>query len=32
MEPEDLLLCSQGPATGPYPETDDSNSHPSTLL
>jgi hypothetical protein len=25
MEPEDELLCSQEPATGPYPEPDESS-------
>jgi hypothetical protein len=25
MEPEDSLPCSQKPATGPYPESDESN-------
>jgi hypothetical protein len=27
MEPEDSLLCSQKPATGPYPEPEESSSH-----
>jgi hypothetical protein len=27
MEPESPLLCSQEPATGPYPELDESNPH-----
>jgi hypothetical protein len=27
MEPEGLLLCSQEPATDPYPEPDESNTH-----
>jgi hypothetical protein len=30
--PEGLLLCSQGPATGPYPEPDESNAHPLNLF
>jgi hypothetical protein len=28
MEPEGLLLFSQEPATGPYPEPDKPNPHP----
>jgi hypothetical protein len=32
MEPEDSLPCSQEPATGPYPETCESNPHPPILL
>jgi hypothetical protein len=27
MEPKDSLLCSQEPANGPYPESDESNPH-----
>jgi hypothetical protein len=27
MEPEGLLLCSQKPATGPYPEPDEMKEH-----
>jgi hypothetical protein len=27
MEPEGSLLCSQQPATDPYPEPDESRSH-----
>jgi hypothetical protein len=30
MEPEDSLLCSQGFATGSYPEPDESSPHPRT--
>jgi hypothetical protein len=32
MEPEVSLPCSQEPATGPYPETDESSPHLSTLF
>jgi hypothetical protein len=32
MEPEIPLLCSEEPATGPYPEADESSSHTATLL
>jgi len=32
MEPECSLLCSQQPATGPYPKPDKSNSPPDTLF
>jgi hypothetical protein len=28
MEPKDLLLCSQEPATCPHPEPDESSPHP----
>jgi hypothetical protein len=28
MEPEGSLLCSQEPATCPYPEPNESNPHP----
>jgi hypothetical protein len=28
MELKGSLLCSQQPATGPYPEPDESNKHP----
>jgi hypothetical protein len=31
MEPVGSLLNLQGPATGPYPKTDDSSTHPPTL-
>jgi len=31
MKPESQLLCSQGLATGPYPERDESNSLLSNL-
>jgi hypothetical protein len=30
-EPNGLLICSQQPATGPYPEPDESRSHPHNL-
>jgi hypothetical protein len=30
MEPEGLLSCSQEPGIGPYPETDEYSSYPST--
>jgi hypothetical protein len=30
MEPEGSLPCSQGPATGPYPEPDSSSPYPPT--
>jgi hypothetical protein len=32
MEPEGSLSWSQEPATGPYPEPDESNPHPQTLF
>jgi hypothetical protein len=32
MEPEGLLLCLQDPATGPYPEPDESSTHLLTLF
>jgi len=32
MEPKHSLQCSQQPATGPYPEPDESNPHPPNLL
>jgi hypothetical protein len=32
MEPEDSLLCSQEPATGPYPEPDASSPQLVTLF
>jgi hypothetical protein len=32
MEPEGSLLCSQEPATCPYPEPKESNPHPQTLF
>jgi len=32
MEPEGLLLCSQGPTTSPYPEPHASSPHLPTLL
>jgi hypothetical protein len=31
MEPEGLLLCSQEPFTGPYPEPDQFSPHQPTL-
>jgi len=31
MESEVLLPCSQEPATGPYPDPDESNPHSYTL-
>jgi len=30
MEPEGSLPCSQQPATGPFPEQDESSPHPPT--
>jgi hypothetical protein len=30
MKPKSSLLCSQEPASGPYPEPDESNPHPPT--
>jgi hypothetical protein len=32
MEPEDSILCSQEPSTGPYPEPDESSPYPSTYF
>jgi hypothetical protein len=32
MEPEGLLSCSQEPAIDPYPEPDESSSHPPILF
>jgi hypothetical protein len=32
MEPKGSLLCSQEPATGPYPKPDASNPHFPTLF
>jgi hypothetical protein len=32
MEPEDSLPCSKVPTTGPYPDLDESISHPSILF
>jgi hypothetical protein len=32
MEPEGSLPCSQELATRPYPETNESNTHPQTLF
>jgi len=32
MEPEGSLLCSQEPATGHYPEPDESSPHPQILF
>jgi hypothetical protein len=32
MEPERSLSFSQEPATGPYPEPDESNLHPPTTF
>jgi hypothetical protein len=32
MGPEGSLPCSQEPATGPYPESDETNSHTQTLF
>jgi hypothetical protein len=32
MDPEGSLLCSQGPASGPYLEPDEFSPHPPTIL
>jgi hypothetical protein len=32
MEPKVLLSCLKEPATGPYPEPDESTPHPHNLL
>jgi len=32
MEPEGLLPCLQRPATGPYPETEETMMHPHILF
>jgi hypothetical protein len=32
METEGSLPCSQEPATGSYPEPDESNTHPPTIF
>jgi len=32
MKPEGSLLCSQEPATNPYPEPDESSPEPPSLL
>jgi len=32
MESEGSLSCSQEPASGPYPEPDESSSHPPNLF
>jgi hypothetical protein len=32
MEPEGSLPCAQEPATGPYPESDESTPHPHKLF
>jgi len=32
MEPEDSLVCSQQPITGPYPQPDTSSPYPPTPL